>query len=98
MVGGKEDNRIFIQPFLLQFIHQPPQILVQARALPQIIRILLRSIAAKCRQISGQNKVLIFLLRAFRPLIVFMVILVMRFDLGYGHEKRLLPVVPIQKF
>ena len=41
MVRGKEDHRILIQPLFLQLRHQAAQVLVQAGALSQVVRILL---------------------------------------------------------
>ena len=98
MVGKVNDDRILIDAHFLQLVHQPPQILVQRRALTQIVGVFFPVIAAQHLQISGRGEVRILFFGADGAFIVVVVVLVVRFNMGDGHEEGLLPPVLLQKF
>lgn len=56
MVGSVKDNSILIQTLFFQFFHQLAEVLVEACALSQIIRILFCCIAAQSLQVFGEDK------------------------------------------
>ena len=64
MVGSVKDNSILIQTLFFQFFHQLAEVLVEACALSQIIRILFCCIAAQSLQVFGEDKIRKSLLRA----------------------------------
>ena len=67
MVGSVKDNSILIQTLFFQFFHQLAEVLVEACALSQIIRILFCCIAAQSLQVFGEDKIRKSLLRAVGP-------------------------------
>ena len=96
VVGGKDDDGIIVQPLLFQPLHQPSQVLVQAGALPQIVRVLLRCVAAQSLQILGQNKIGKPLLGAVGAFVVVMVVLMVRLDLRHRHKEGLFAGVLVE--
>ena len=98
VVCRKDDDRVVIQALFLQLCHQPAQVLVQARALTQVVGILFCRIAAQRLQILRQNEVCVLLLGTDRAFVMVAVILVMGFDLGNGHKEGLLTGILIQIF
>ena len=96
MVGSIEDNCIIIQTLFFQFFHQLAEVLVEACALSQIIRILFCCIAAQSLQVFGEDKIRKSLLRAVGAFVVVVVILMVRLNLGYGHEEGLFAGVLVE--
>ena len=98
MIGKVNDNRILVDTHFLQPVHQPSQILVQRRALSQIVGVFFPVIAAQCLQILGRGEVRVLLFGADGAFIVVVVVLMVGFNMGDGHEERLLSPVLFQKF
>ena len=96
MVGSVKDNSILIQTLFFQFFHQLAEVLVEACALSQIIRILFCCIAAQSLQVFGEDKIRKSLLRAVGAFVVVVVILMVRLNLGYGHEEGLFAGVLVE--
>ena len=71
-------------------------VLVEACALSQIIRILFCCIAAQSLQVFGEDKIRKSLLRAVGAFVVVVVILMVRLNLGYGHEEGLFAGVLVE--
>ena len=98
VIRAEDDDRVFVQPFLLQAVNHLAQISIQRRARAQIIRIFLFVIAAQRGQIRRRFVIRVFFLRADRTFVVLVVVLMMRLDVGNRHKERLLPVVLVKEF
>ena len=96
VVGGVEDDGVVVQALFLQLCHQPAEVLVEAGALAQIVRVLLRCVAAQSLQVLGQNKIGKPLLGAIGAFVVVMVVLMVRLDLGHSHEEGLFAGVLVE--
>ena len=96
VVGGVEDDGVVIQTLFLQLCHQPAKVLIEAGALTQIVRVLLRCVAAQSLQILGQNKIGKPLLGAVGAFVVVMVVLMVRLDLRHRHKEGLFAGVLVE--
>ncbi len=97
VIRSENNYRILIQSLFLQLSHQLSKVLVQTGALPQIVRILFGGITPQSLQISRKDKVREAFPGAPGTLIVLMVVLVMRLNLGNSHKKRPVSIITVQK-
>ncbi len=94
MVAGVNQQGVLGQPELFQRLANPPQVLVKAVDATEVIRVFLAPIALRPFQVTRHDKIPELYFRSVGSLVMLMVVLVMRFDVGNKQKERFILTRP----